>query len=672
MRSFTAHICSFVTLWKVRDQFISSVSRLGQVVQNWNGNLDDLWLKCGGSEVHASFDGAAIAHNDAVFKSFFNSSTSDSTSPAHTFPISAVFPAANDAAIRSWREGSVGEGIRDPCSITAPPYIPLLCAYLTSAASAAVTGAAATQPVVSQLAALAAAAPAEVFRKILSEKFASSSDGGSSSSNVSAANAFAAAAGTAIPQQFSLGSTRILQADHAPLWRDSMGELGAGLLCLQQRRASGTSAADSQAFCDQASNMWSHCGILSNYLNLTASISSNPPSRMRMPAASPEVAVDAWWLPDVEPIATVVAEESMWKSEWPQLTGSAGTNHSWAAAFRCATSECGDPIDFSPWKEEQLVSEACAQLASGRLPSDLAHFGGIGAVAEQLISGTSGRVPLTLIEALFAELDFANPHGTGSESGVVARSELLCDLMCNIGAADGEGKAAGVAINCSNMMPPPLSLQALSYALSLYPPNPILTANTTSTTPPASPSTTRKTPTPAPLRSSLASIDPDVIRAALINRYMIITLRTRIASCLRPVSSSKITQDVRAMAAAAVTLRPDLLLAALALVIHDCPDGVVVVSGLRKLAFDEYVKNKDTKNLVRLLELECSTSVADGDVTQEANRNSSGGVGDALSLCVRFLGKPEDLSDERLDPDVELVLIESVGFVLFRCGASTF
>ena len=149
---------------------------------------------------------------------------------------------------------------------------------------------------------------------------------------------------------------------------------------------------------------------------------------------------------------------------------------------------------------------------------------------------------------------------------------------------------------------------------------------------------------------------------------MIITLRSVMSPCVRPVSSTKSIQDVRSVAAAAVTSRPELLLQALALVIHECPDGVDVAAGLRKLAFDEYVKSADTDSLVRLLELECSASaVCLEDIKDD--QKLSGGIGDALSLCVSVLGKPEDLSNEEVNPDVELVLIESVSTTLVFCNS---
>ncbi len=124
-----------------------------------------------------------------------------------------------------------------------------------------------------------------------------------------------------------------------------------------------------------------------------------------------------------------------------------------------------------------------------------------------------------------------------------------------------------------------------------------------------------------------------------------------------------------------MTSRPELLVEALALVIHACPDGAEVASGLRKLAFDEYVKNCDTDNLVRLLELETSASVGAPDSSNAAGKVAPASIGGAFSLCVSVLGQPEDLSDEQVNPDVELVLIESVSAadarVLLRCFSVT-
>jgi hypothetical protein len=157
---------------------------------------------------------------------------------------------------------------------------------------------------------------------------------------------------------------------------------------------------------------------------------------------------------------------------------------------------------------------------------------------------------------------------------------------------------------------------------------------------------------------------PDVICAALLSRYMIIALRSTISSFSRQVPLSRSNQDVRAIAAAAVTSRPELLAHALALVTHACPDGFIVASGLRKLAFDEYIKNCDTDNLVRLLELECNASFGTHQDTRDPAQKPSGGAGDALVLCVGVLGKPGDLSDSGVHPDVELVLIESVSAAL--------
>jgi hypothetical protein len=160
-------------------------------------------------------------------------------------------------------------------------------------------------------------------------------------------------------------------------------------------------------------------------------------------------------------------------------------------------------------------------------------------------------------------------------------------------------------------------------------------------------------------RSLSGSVDdqpaPDIVAAALLSRHTIVALRSIIAANVRPALQSKPVQDMRSIAAAAVTSRPELLVEALALVIHACPDGAVVASGLRKLAFDEYVKNCDTDNLVRLLELETNASVA-----AHQSHAPPAAVSGAFSLCVSVLGNPDDLSDEQVNPDVELVLIESV------------
>jgi hypothetical protein len=146
---------------------------------------------------------------------------------------------------------------------------------------------------------------------------------------------------------------------------------------------------------------------------------------------------------------------------------------------------------------------------------------------------------------------------------------------------------------------------------------------------------------------------------------MIIALRNIIVSNVRLTLSSKPTQDVRVIANAAVTSRPELLVDALALVIHACPDGVAVASGLRKVAFEEYIKSCDTDSLVRLLELECNASSTFHRDVKDSQK--SGGIGDALGLCIGVLGKPEDLSDEQVHPDVELVLIESVSSTPLSC-----
>jgi hypothetical protein len=161
----------------------------------------------------------------------------------------------------------------------------------------------------------------------------------------------------------------------------------------------------------------------------------------------------------------------------------------------------------------------------------------------------------------------------------------------------------------------------------------------------------------------------------LLSRYTIVALRSIIAANVRQAPQSKPAQDIRSIAAAAVTSRPELLVEALALVIHACPDGAAVASGLRKLAFDEYVKNCDTDNLVRLLELETSASAGAPDGLNATGQVASSSVGGAFSLCVSVLGEPEDLSDEQVNPDVELVLIESVSAanaqVSLRCPPVT-
>ena len=513
--SFT-HVASFTQL-QVRGQFIATVSHLSQAVQQWTGCLEDLGLECGVAATHAPLDAsAAAAHNDAVFKAFFSGSINSDNPGSDAVFIAAAPDAANDAAIRSWRESGSGDAIHEKCRGEAPPYAPLLSAYLQTTAAAAATGAAAAAPVASQLASLAATPPSEVFHKILTEKSASSSGstigGSSSSSNLSAAAAFAAAAGTAIPQQFSLAADSVLQPHHAPLWAESMGELGAGLLCLQQLRSSNTNSEEAQSFCDEASKLWSHSSVMTNYLSLTASITRTPPGRMRTPAASPEVTHDAWWLPDVESVSVVVAEDSMWKSEWQELGGSAGVASSWEAAVRHAAAQSGDDVHFPPWKEEALVQAACAQLVGGDMADDLCNIGGVGAVAEHIMSGTSGAVPLATVEALFAVSDVANQPGIGSESTGVSSGEVLCDLVCNVGGASGGGafEAAVAALNCSDWLSPPLSLHALSYALSLYPSAPVIVASSMSMstpTPPPSPGLIRSTPTPPPRKSSLASIE---------------------------------------------------------------------------------------------------------------------------------------------------------------------
>jgi hypothetical protein len=160
--------------------------------------------------------------------------------------------------------------------------------------------------------------------------------------------------------------------------------------------------------------------------------------------------------------------------------------------------------------------------------------------------------------------------------------------------------------------------------------------------------------------------DTDIIVSALCSRYMIIALRNIIMANVRQAPSSKPLHDIRTIANAAVSSRPELLVEALALVMHSCPDGIAVASGLRKLAFDEYIKNCDTDSLVRLLELECSSSAASRpDLAHDGQ--TSAGIGDALSLCIGVLGQPRDLSDEQVNPDVELVLIESVRKLLEFC-----
>jgi hypothetical protein len=503
----------FMTLRKVRDHFISTVSRLSQAVQHWSGGLDDLLIKLHVAAADTSPDLSSASHNNAVFKAFFSSSSVDDTTVSESGPISATPPAANDAAIRLWRSSSSCEANRHESCIDSPPYGHLLSGYLLSAATAASAIATeATLSVESQLTALAAAPPDEVFRKILSEKSPKSfGSDARSNTNLVAAAAFAAAAGTAIPQQFSLGSDRVLQPHHAPLWAESMGELAAGLICLQQLRGADTSTEDAQSFCDYASNMWSHSAIMSNYLNVTATLHRNPPSRIRMPAAAPQVTPDAWWLPDTGPVSVVVSEDAMWKCEWPELLGSAGTNVSWEAAARCATAKSKDAADFSPWKEEDLVSGACDALASGDMPTDLINIGGVEAVAEHVMYGTSGRVPLKIVEAIFAVSDTENLRGS-FDGAVVRNGELLCDLLCNIGAGGGEGtfEAAVAALNCSDWMSLPLSLQALSYALSLYNSHASTPANPMSATPPPSPGLPRKTPTPTPRKISLASASADL------------------------------------------------------------------------------------------------------------------------------------------------------------------
>lgn len=499
---------------KVRDHFISTVSRLSRAVQRWNGSLENLGLECGVAQGHA--DGTSKAYDDAVFKVFFNSSVNDGSPAPSCDTIESLSATRNNTTIRTWKDGRVAEAVVDKIRLDVPPYAPLLSAYLTAAAAAAATGTAAAEPVASQLAALASSSPSDVFRKLLSEKStlrSSSNDSCSSASsncgNLDAAAAFAAAACTAIPQQFSLGADRVLQPHHAPLWSESMGELGAGLICLQQLRGSNTSTEDAQSFCDQAAKMWSHSAVMSHYLNLTATAHCNPPSRMRIPAASPEATHDAWWLPDVVPVSVVASEDSMWKSEWPELLGSSGINDSWSAAVRCVNANTGDPVDFPPWKEEALVSEACSHLVSGEMADDLTNIGGVAAVAEHLVSGTSGCVPLKIVEALFAVSDVGSHHGIGVESSGVRNSELLCDLMCNIGAAgsDGAFEAAVAALNCSEWMSAPLCLQALSYALSLYPSDSVIPVNVISETPPASPAFPRRAPTPTTSNRRLSSIE---------------------------------------------------------------------------------------------------------------------------------------------------------------------
>ncbi len=650
------------------------MSRLSQVIQNWNGIPEDSWFKYGFSEAHASLDIASTAHNSAVFKAFFDSSSSSSALPPDAVTIAAVAPAANESAIRSWREGGNGRNIQDKCLVQAPPYASMLSGYLLSAASAAAAGASATDPVVSQLAALARTAPTDVFRKFLSQQSknsSSSSSGGSSSSSGSSSSgsgsictdsgavlAFAAATGARMPQHFSLVADPVMHADRA----ENMGELGAGLVCLQQLRGSNTSAKDAQSFYDQALKMWSHSGVLLNYLNVTAAITNCPPSRMRMPATSPEDTSDAWWLPDVASTLLVVTEDSMWKSEWPELLGSSGTSHSWAAAVRCATTKSGDPTEFSPWKEEGLVSDACAELISGNMPNDLVDVGGVVAVAEHLISGASGRMPLVMIDALVAELDVMKRLGKDRDSGGFGSDELLCDLICNIIASDVDGNAAGFAINCSEWIPTRLSLEVLSYAISLYPSESIASANVTSAAPLAATNVYRQSPTPTLFeKDRLSSNGPDVLNK-LTNRYMVIALRNMIASRARPMSSTRLKPDIRSFAEAAVTSCPELLSAALALVVRESPDGADIATSLRKLAFDEYKKNNDDSvvRLVRLLETECDSFVAAHEHANGSSQNASNRIADALSLCVGVLGKPADLSSEHVDSDVELALIESV------------
>lgn len=519
VRMLFAPAVLLLTLAKVRDNFISTVSRLSRAVQRWNGSLEDLRLECGISVLQGFADDASKTLDDSVFKVFFGSSINDSSPALDIGLLDSGSAAHSNAVTRSWKDSRSVEGILDKGRPGAPPYAPLLSAYLVAAAAAAAAGVASADSIASQLAQLASTPPSDVFRKILSEKStprslssdSCSSSNGSNLSNLNAAAAFAAAAGAAIPQQFSLGADRVLQPHHAPLWAESMGELAAGLICLQQLRGSNTSAEDALSFCDQASKLWSHSGIMTNYLNVTATNHCNPPSRMRMPAASPEATQDAWWLPDIAPVSVVASEDSMWKSEWPELLGSSGINDSWDAAVRCITAKAGDPVDFPPWKEEALVSEACAQLVSGDMPSDLSNLGGVGAIAEHLISGTSCCVPLNIVEALFAASDVVSTHSTSVEGAGGRNGELLCDLLCNIGATgrDVAFEAAVAALNCSEWMSAPLSLQALSYALSLYPSNAGVPVNSVSgtMTPPPSPALHRATPTPTSGSRRLSSIE---------------------------------------------------------------------------------------------------------------------------------------------------------------------
>jgi hypothetical protein len=145
---------------------------------------------------------------------------------------------------------------------------------------------------------------------------------------------------------------------------------------------------------------------------------------------------------------------------------------------------------------------------------------------------------------------------------------------------------------------------------------------------------------------------------------MIIALRSIITSSNRQTTLSKTVLDDRSLAAAAVTSRSELLAEALALVMHACPDGAVAAAALRKLAFDDYVKKCNTESLVRLLELDSFAAVPTKEHIQCAASPPSSPTSGALRLCIDVLGNPDDLSNELIDPDVELVLIESVSATL--------
>jgi hypothetical protein len=510
------HLCGslrVLTIAQAREHFISTVSRLSQVVQRWNGSMDDLFVECCGPSAPELVDCPA-AYIDSIFEVFFSKTSNKSENQALGHGcVDLADSAAIDAAVRSWREGGSGNALPGNARHQAPPYASLLAVYLVTAAKAATAGPADSSPLSSQLADLASTHPSEVFNRILSRKFSrencnSSSINSSTNDDLSSAAAFAAAAGVAIPQQFSLGARDVLQPHHAPLWAESMGEMGAGLICLQQLRWSHTGPDDFQSFLQQASNLWSHSGILSNYLNLNASIIHSPPSRIRMPAASSQVTSDAWWLPDVAAVSVVAAEDSMWSSEWPELCSNIATTNSWEAAFRFAsTKRCCDEVDFSPWSEEKLVSEACSHLVGGDVADDLRSVGGYGSVAEFLICGTSSGVPLPIIESLFAASDVACVSGIASDSSGAANEELLCDMVCNVGAAGGDVafSVAVAALNCSECMSSSLALQVLSFALSLYTARTTTSIDSDSAAPP-SPSDFQRTVTPPLCSTTLQSV----------------------------------------------------------------------------------------------------------------------------------------------------------------------